>query len=91
MRNPNNAFGLLLIVVGGFILLNNFNLLHINIHEVMKFWPLLLVYAGLVLLSGKNNGWVVSLSMVAITVIFIIIYYIFKNLEVYKDNFFPIG
>ena len=64
-------------------MLNNFDLLQINIREMIKFWPLLLVYSGLVLLAGNKKGYAVSLAMVSITVIFIIVYFIFRDLDAY--------
>lgn len=83
MKNPNNMLGLILVLAGALLLLNNFDLLQINIREMIKFWPLLLVYSGLVLLAGNKKGWAVSLAMVAITVISIIVYFVFKNPEAY--------
>jgi hypothetical protein len=83
MKNPNNTLGLILVVAGALLLLNNFDLLQINVRELIKFWPLLLVYSGLVLLAGNKKGWAVSLSMVAITIIFVIVYFVFKNINAY--------
>ncbi len=83
MKNPNNTLGFILIVAGALLLLNNFDMLQINIREMIKFWPLLLVYSGLVLLAGNKKGYAVSLSMVAITVIFIIVYFIFRDIDAY--------
>ncbi len=83
MKNPNNILGFILILAGALLLLNNFDLLQINIREMIKFWPLLLVYSGLVLLAGNKKGYAVSLAMVAITVIFVIVYFIFKDIDAY--------
>lgn len=83
MKNPNNTLGFILVIAGALLLLNNFDLLHINIREMIKFWPLLLVYSGLVLLAGNKKGYAVSLAMVSITVIFIIVYFIFRDLDAY--------
>lgn len=83
MKNPNNTLGLILVVAGALLLLNNFDLLQINVRELIKFWPLLLVYSGLVLLAGNKKGWAVSLAMVAITIIFVIVYFVFKNIDAY--------
>ena len=83
MKNPNNTLGFILIVAGALLLLNNFDMLQINIREMIKFWPLLLVYSGLVLLAGNKKGYAVSLSMVAITVILIIVYFIFRDIDAY--------
>ena len=79
IKNPNIILGLILVVAGGLILLNNFDLLYINIRELIKFWPLLLVYAGLMLLSGNKRGWAVSLTMVSITILFVIVYFLFRD------------
>ncbi|MFM9945913.1 MAG: LiaI-LiaF-like domain-containing protein [Bacteroidia bacterium] len=75
--------GLILVMAGALLLLNNFDLLQLNIREMIKFWPLLLVYSGLVLLAGNKKGWAVSLAMVAITIISIAVYFVFKNPEAY--------
>jgi len=83
MKNPNNTLGLILVIAGALLLLNNFDLLQINVRELIKFWPLLLVYSGLVLLAGNKKGWAVSLAMVAITIIFVIVYFVFKNIDAY--------
>jgi hypothetical protein len=83
MKNLNNTLGFILVIAGALLLLNNFDLLQINIREMIKFWPLLLVYSGLVLLAGNKKGYAVSLAMVSITVIFIIVYFIFRDLDAY--------
>lgn len=83
MKNPNNTLGFILVIAGVLLLLNNFDLLQINIREMIKFWPLLLVYSGLVLLAGNKKGYAVSLAMVSITVVFIIVYFIFRDLDAY--------
>ncbi len=83
MKNPNNTLGFILVIAGALLLLNNFDLLQINIREMIKFWPLLLVYSGLVLLAGNKKGYAVSLAMVSITVVFIIVYFIFRDLDAY--------
>ena len=83
MKNPNNTLGFILVIAGALLLLNNFDLLQINIREMIKFWPLLLVYSGLVLLAGNKKGYAVSVAMVSITVIFIIVYFVFRDLDAY--------
>jgi len=83
MKNPNNTLGFILVIAGALLLLNNFDLLQINIREMIKFWPLLLVYSGLVLLAGNKKGYAVSLAMVSITVVFIIVYFIFRDIDAY--------
>ncbi len=79
MKNQNNFLGLLLFLIGGLLLMYNFNFFEINIREIVKFWPLLLVYSGLVLLVGNKKGWVLPMAMLAITVIFILVYFAFQK------------
>lgn len=81
MNNSNYTFGMVLVLAGGLLLLNNFEMLRINLHEVLKFWPLLLVYTGLALLVKNQKGWALALSMLIITAIAVAIYFFFNKLE----------
>lgn len=83
MKNPNYTLGMILIIVGSLLLLNNFDYLHINLRELIKFWPLALVYSGLVLLAGNRKGWALSLAMLAITLIFVIVYFVFRDMDAF--------
>ena len=58
MRRSNGIFwGGLLIVLGIFWLLRNVGFLHIDWQEVSRFWPALLILAGIGLLaSGGERG-----------------------------------
>jgi hypothetical protein len=58
MRNSKGIFwGGLLVLLGVFWLLRNMGLLHIDWQEVTRFWPVLLILAGLSLLvSGRERG-----------------------------------
>lgn len=85
MNNSNYTFGMVLVLAGGLLLLNNFDLLHINLHEVLKFWPLLLVYTGLALLVKNQKGWAMALAMLLITAVAVAIYLLFNKME----NEFP--
>ena len=81
MNNSNYTFGMVLVLAGGLLLMNNFDLLHINLHEVLKFWPLLLVYTGLALLVKNQKGWALALAMLIITAIAVAIYVLFNKIE----------
>ncbi|NUM31294.1 MAG: hypothetical protein HUU47_03100 [Bacteroidetes bacterium] len=83
MNNSNYTFGMILMLAGALLLLNNFDLLHINLHEVLKFWPLLLVYTGLALLVKNQKGWALALAMLIITAIAVGLYIFFNK---YEDN-----
>lgn len=80
MNNSNYTFGFVLVLGGGLLLLNNFNLLEININEVLKFWPLLLVYTGLAFLVKNQKGWALALAMLIITAISVGIYIFFNKM-----------
>jgi len=58
MKKSNGIFwGGLLIIVGGFWLLRNLGFLDIDWYEVARFWPVLLILAGISLLaSGRERG-----------------------------------
>ena len=81
MNNSNYTFGMVLVLAGGLLLMNNFDLLHINLHEVLKFWPLLLVYTGLALLVKNQKGWALALAMLIITALAVAIYVLFNKIE----------
>lgn len=72
---------MVLVLAGGLLLMNNFDLLHINLHEVLKFWPLLLVYTGLALLVKNQKGWALALAMLIITALAVAIYVLFNKIE----------
>lgn len=72
-----------LMIAGILLLLHNFDLLHFNLRELIRFWPLLLVYSGLVLLGGNKRNWVVSIAMILITLIFLVLYFVFKNTDTF--------
>jgi len=60
MKKSNGIFwGGLLIIVGGFWLLRNLGFLDIDWYEVARFWPVLLILAGISLLASgrERRGW----------------------------------
>lgn len=55
--NSGNLFwGLLLTLIGTLFLLSNFNLVEIDLTRLFKLWPVLIIFAGISLLSLR--GWV---------------------------------
>ncbi len=50
-------WGLLLVIVGGLILASNFGWLSVNWDNLWRLWPLMIVAAGLSVLSIRNRVW----------------------------------
>ena len=50
-------WGLLLVIIGGLILANNFGWLSVNWDNLWRLWPLMIVAAGLSVLSIRNRAW----------------------------------
>jgi hypothetical protein len=79
MKNQNFTAGLILSILGVILLLRNFDLLDIDWEIIIKFWPLLLIYAGLATLYGNKKTWMVPLAMLMITILAVLLYFIFKE------------
>lgn len=79
MKNQNFTAGLILCILGGLLLMHNFNLFNLNWSTIIKFWPLLLIYAGLVTLYGNKKTWLVPIAMLGITLVSIILYLVFNQ------------
>ncbi|MDI1235481.1 MAG: DUF5668 domain-containing protein [bacterium] len=79
MKNQNFTAGLILTLLGALLLLRNFDLLNLDWDILFKFWPLLLIYAGLAIIYGNKKTWLVPLAMLGITLIAILIYFVFKD------------
>lgn len=68
-------WGLLLVIVGGLILANNLGWLSVNWDNLWRLWPLVIVVAGLSVLSVRNKMWriitflLMILSLVAVVFI----------------------
>ena len=61
-------WGLLLVLVGGLALANNFGLIDVNFANLWRLWPLLIVAAGISILSLNNMaGRIVTIVLVVIT------------------------
>jgi hypothetical protein len=71
MRRHRSLFGpLLLIFIGVIFLLNNLGLIQWSIWDViLRFWPVLLIAAGLDLILGQRSAWGSALAMILILAI----------------------
>jgi hypothetical protein len=82
MKNQNFTAGLILTLLGIILLLRNFDYLDIDWEVILKFWPLLLIYAGLATIYGNRKTWMVPVAMVLITILSVMLYYVFKDVSV---------
>jgi hypothetical protein len=79
MKNQNFTAGLILTILGSILLLRNFDLLNLDWDEIIKFWPLLLIDAGLATFYGNKKTWLVPLAMIGITILSVLLYFLFKD------------
>ena len=79
MKNQNFTAGLILTILGAILLLRNFDLLNLDWEVLFKFWPLLLIYAGLATIYGNKKTWLVPLTMIGVTAVAVILYLLFKD------------
>jgi len=79
MKNQNFTAGLILTILGLILLLRNFNLLDLDWEVIFKFWPLLLIYAGLATIYGNKKTWLVPIAMLGVTILSILLYFLFKD------------
>lgn len=68
-------WGLLFVVIGGLLLLDNFNVIEVDLGQVWRLWPLLIVFGGVSLLSVRGALWrlvaivLTVLALVAVVVV----------------------
>lgn len=91
MRRSNGIlWGGLLIVLGIFWLLRNMGFLNIDWHEISRFWPALLILAGIGLLaSGGERGSIgrgISGILIALAVLAGITHRTERSLDRHRDN-----
>ena len=90
MRRSNGIFwGGLLVALGIFWLLRNLGFLHIDWHEVSRFWPALLILAGVGLLVSGERGSVgrgISGILIALAVLAGITHRTERSLDRHRDN-----
>lgn len=91
MKRSNGVFwGGLLVALGVFWLLRNLGFLHIDWHEISRFWPVLLILAGVGLLaSGGERGGVgrgISGILIVAAVLAGITHRTERSLDRHRDN-----
>ncbi len=91
MRRSNGVFwGGLLIVLGIFWLLRNMGFLHIDWQEVSRFWPVLLILAGIGLLASRGERGSVARGisgiLIALAVLAGITHRTERSLDRHRDN-----
>ena len=69
MKVDRIIWGLLFLFVGGVILLDNFNIIEFYWRNVWRFWPVLLIVAGVNLLVNRKNSPIGGYVTIAVTVI----------------------
>jgi len=63
MKNDKLIPGLVLVLIGAAILLNNFGYLHFHLQNIFRLWPIFLVIAGVNLVFVNNRtGWATALK-----------------------------
>ncbi len=90
MKTKHIFWGLFLITIGVLILLNNLGSLYIDLQDVWKFWPLVLVILGLSFLV-KNNIVKSFLAALAALVLAVAIFAFFNSAFYFVDNRFTIN
>lgn len=86
MKNKNFTAGIILSVLGILLLLKNFDLMNLDWDTIFKFWPLLLIYAGLASIYSNKKTWLIPLAMGVITIIAIILWLGFKDSGILTFN-----
>jgi hypothetical protein len=81
MENKNFLIGVLLVAIGVLFLLSNFGILTAEIWPLLiKFWPVVLICAGLLTVDQSGKwGMYISLALV-IAVLVGVVYYSFSGL-----------
>jgi hypothetical protein len=71
-RRPPSLVGpVILITIGVLFLLNNLGMLHINIWELWRLWPVLLILGGMEILLGRRSAlW--SLIVLVLTIVVVV-------------------
>lgn len=90
-------WGLLLVLIGILLIINNFGLAIVNWSGMLSLWPLFIIAAGLSVLSVNNLFWKIITIILAIASLFVITFvaigdYHFVNLQdkqinIDKDGF----
>jgi hypothetical protein len=71
MRRNNIFGGLFLVLIGLIFLAINFDLITIRFHEVIDFWPVILIFLGISAIAKRSrNAWIAIAAILAFVVVF---------------------
>lgn len=88
MKTSNVFWGVLLVVLGGIFLLDNFNIVCLNLGELWKFWPLILVLWGISALVKDTRGrWIVAAVTAIIVAVLAYSFFSFRWVGCHGDDF----
>jgi len=65
-------WGLLLVLIGGLLLANNFGLVSVNLSNLWSLWPLAIIGAGISVLSFHSIIWRIFVSLFIISILVLI-------------------
>jgi hypothetical protein len=71
MKTGRIFWGIILVYIGGIILLQNFNIIDFNWRFIWRFWPIVLVFAGVNMLFSSRNSKIGVLLMAVLTIVFL--------------------
>lgn len=68
MKNDKIIPGLILVLIGAAILLNNYGYLHFHLYNIIHLWPIFLVIAGVNLVFAHNRSIWASIAKISVVV-----------------------
>jgi len=72
-------WGLLLIILGGLLIIDNFNLVNVNWLDLWRLWPLIIIAIGLSVLSIRSIVWKIFTIILAIVTLIAVVYIALGN------------
>lgn len=88
MKTSNVFWGVLLLVLGGMILLDNLNIVCISLGELWKFWPLILVFWGVsALVKDTRARWIVAAVTAIVVAVLAYSFFSFRWVGCNGDDF----
>lgn len=76
--DPIYIIGIILLIAGGLLLLDNFNILDFNISKIIFSWQMIFIVIGLLIYAGSNNN--IGLVFILLGTIFFITKYLGINI-----------
>jgi hypothetical protein len=79
MKSGNMFWGVLLVVLGGLILLDNLGIVCLSLGDIWKFWPVLLVFLGIAaLVKNQKARWIASALVAAFLALIVFSLFTFR-------------